>query len=407
MKLPRTHLLVLISMCCLVAVNIGLLSNVQGLFLGPIAEELGVLKGAVSLTITISSICGGLGGMLVPKLIGRKHLRPVVIALAAIGGLATAGCSLCHSMASIYALCVVRGLASGALGMVFATSILNNWFHANIGLFTSIAVGCSGLAGSVFSLVFSDVIELFGWRVGYVVMALCSVVLIMPTILFVPSAKPEDVRLVPFGETSMRVPSSVGAGKGGASAAPVAPVVFAMIVAYAVLAHGPASVNQHIPGLGTSYGFDAAIGATMLSAAMVVNTVGKVAFGALSDRIGAKRTILLYAAVVCCALGGLLILRGKGALIGSAAVFGLTFSLNTVGVTIATRELCGQENYGKVYPVATLAGSASYASLSSVYGYLYDFTGGYGVSLVIALVMTVLAAGSMVVAYGQVEKQKA
>ena len=397
MRIPRTHLLVLVAMCCLVAVNVGLLSNVQGLFLGPIADELGILRGAVSLTITISSICGGLGGMLVPRLMGTRLLRGLVIALAAISGLSTAGMGLCHSIAAIYVLCVVRGLASGMLGMVFATSILNNWFHASIGLFTSIAIGTSGIAGSVFSLVFSDLIEDFGWRAGYVVMAPFSVALILPTILFVPAAKPEDVRLVPFGETSMRVPGD--ARRGESAAAPVNATVFAMIVAYAMLIHGPASMNQHLPGLGASYGLAAGIGATMLSAAMVSNTVGKVTFGALSDRMGAKRSILLYAAVVAVAMSGLLVLRGAGMLIGSSALFGLTFSLNTIGITLITRELCGQENYGRVYPTATLAGSISYASFSSINGYIYDFTGGYAVSLIAAIAMLAAAVGAVVIAY--------
>lgn len=398
LKIPRTHLLVLISMCCLIAVNIGLLSNVQGLFLNPIAQELGVLKGQISLTITISSICGGLGGMLVPHVMGAKRLRPLVVALAVVSGLSTAGLGACQSIVTMYLLCVVRGLASGMLGMVFATAILNNWFHASIGLFTSIAVGCSGIAGSVFSLLFSDIIESLGWRAGYVIMAAFSVALILPTILFVPAAKPEAVRLVPFGETSVRIPGSVSSAQ-QEDGAPVAPLVFLMIVAYAVLAHGPASMSQHLPGLGQSYGLSAGIGATMLSAAMVSNTVGKIGFGALCDRMGARRSIVLYAALTIGAIVALLLARGTGTLIGASALFGLTFSLNTVGITLATREICGQMNYAKVYPVAALAGSISYAAFSSINGYVYDFTGGYGVSLVVVAAMLICGVMAISLAY--------
>ena len=387
-------------MCCLIAVNIGLLSNVQGLFLGPIADELGILKGEVSLTITISSLCGGLGGMLVPRMLGTKRLRALVVSLAVVSVLSTAGLGFCHSMPTMYVLCMVRGLVSGMLGMVFATSILNSWFHANIGLFTSIAIGTSGIAGSVFSLVFSDIIEDLGWRTGYMVMALFSLALILPTILFVPAAKPEDVRLMPFGANPMRVPSGARqVGDADRSAIRVKPVVFWATVVYALFVIGPSSMSQHIPGVAQSYGLDMAIGATMLSAAMVANTVGKVAFGALSDRVGARRSVLLYAVLVCGALVALMLLRGKGALIGASALFGLTYSLNTVGVTLVTRELCGAKGYGKVYPVVTMVGSVSYAVLSSANGYVYDFTGGYTASLVIALAMLVVATAAALTAY--------
>ena len=132
---------------------------------------------------------------------------------------------------------------------------------------------------------------------------------------------------------------------------------------------------------------------------MVTNTVGKVAFGALADRVGARRSILLYSVLVVVAIAGLLLLRGTGTLIGAAALFGLTYSLNTVGVTLVTRELCGAKGYGKVYPVVTMVGSVSYAALSSANGYVYDFTGGYTASLVIALAMLVVATAAALTAY--------
>lgn len=399
MKIPRTYLLVLVSMCCLIAVNIGLLSNVQGLFLSPIADELGVLRGEVSLTITISGICGGLGGMLVLRMVGAKRLRVVIALLAAVSCLSTAGLSLCHSIVAIYALYAVRGLVSGLLGLVFATTVLNNWFHASIGLFTSIAVGTSGLAGSVFSLVFSDIIESVGWRMGYVIMAVCALVLMLPALLFVPAARPEDVRRVPFGETSQRVSSSVSDHVDETKSRPVSSLVLAMLIVYSIAIIGPSSMSQHLPGLAESYGLAAGIGAAMLSAAMVANTVGKIAFGILSDRMGARRTILLYFVLVASALAGMLLLRGTGTLIGASALFGLTFSLNTVGVTLATRELCGTKNYGRVYPLVTMVGCVSYAALSSANGYVYDFTGGYTASLVLVLAMLVVATASIVVAY--------
>ena len=55
MKLPKgKYLMVLVSMCGLIAVSLGLLVNVSGLFFAPIAEELGVGRGEVSMTLTIS-----------------------------------------------------------------------------------------------------------------------------------------------------------------------------------------------------------------------------------------------------------------------------------------------------------------------------------------------------------------
>ena len=61
MKIAGRHLLVLVSMCGLLATTVGLVTNVAGLFFTPVAEELGILKGEVSLMLTIctsSLACG-------------------------------------------------------------------------------------------------------------------------------------------------------------------------------------------------------------------------------------------------------------------------------------------------------------------------------------------------------------
>lgn len=406
MRIPRTHLLVLVAMCCLVAASVGLLSNVQGIFFDPVASELGVLKGQVSLTLTIVSICGGLAGMLTPRFINTKRIRLLVIVLAAVVGLSTAGFSLCRDIVAMYVLSVIRGFAGGLLGMVFATTILNNWFQSNIGLVTSIAIGCSGISGSAFSLIVSDVVQQSGWRTGYLFVAVLYVILVLPTVFFLPSSTPAACGLVPFGTPAMHVPAGVSSHV-EKEAGPVNPLLFGLLVAFAILAHGPAALSQHLPGMADSFGLGASVGATMLAASMITNTVGKIAFGALSDSLGAKRSILIYGTIVTAALAAFLLVHGTGMTIISAAVYGLTFSVNTVGITMSTRELFGQENYAKIYPRAAFAGSLSYAAFASIIGFMYDFTGGYQLALCMVIVMTLAAMGVTQLAYARRQKLEA
>ena len=349
MRIPRTHLLVLVAMCCLVAASVGLLSNVQGIFFDPVASELGVLKGQVSLTLTIVSICGGLAGMLTPRFINTKRIRLLVIVLAAVVGLSTAGFSLCRDIVAMYVLSVIRGFAGGLLGMVFATTILNNWFQSNIGLATSIAIGCSGISGSAFSLIVSDVVQQSGWRTGYLFVAVLYVILVLPTVFFLPSSTPAACGLVPFGTPAMHVPAGVSSHV-EKEAGPVNPLLFGLLVAFAILAHGPAALSQHLPGMADSFGLGASVGATMLAASMITNTVG---------------------------------------------------------ITMSTRELFGQENYAKIYPRAAFAGSLSYAAFASIIGFMYDFTGGYQLALCMVIMMTLAAMGVTQLAYARRQKLEA
>ncbi|MDO4537160.1 MAG: MFS transporter [Coriobacteriales bacterium] len=397
MKLPRTHLLILVSMCSLLAAIIGLLTNVQGLFFTPIAEELGVLKGEVSLTITIASVCSGIGGIFAPRLFKLVKMRVLTAIMCMVICAATAASGICHSIMPLYLLSAVRGFASGITGMVFATTILNNWFEANIGLVTSIAVGCSGISGSVFSLLMSGVIQASGWRAAYVVAAAIVALLMLPAVLFVPTLTPQESGLLPHGaQEPLYVEAST---KAQANAMPIHAGLFALVFLYAVFSHGPAGISQHMPGLAESVGLGAGVGAAMLSASMVTNTVGKIAFGALSDAWGARRTIIIFCAVASSALVALMLAHTPGISVVASAAYGFTFATNTVGITMLTRDVFGVVNYSRVYPIVVFGASLAYSALTAAYGFMYDFTGSYILPLIVALAMAVAAVVVSQLAY--------
>ncbi len=403
MKIKGTYLLVLVAMCGLIASGVGLVTNVAGLFFDPVASELGILKGEVSLTLTICNICFALGGMAAPKLMKARSPKPLLIAATAVLAGSTAALTLCHSIATMYALCILRGLAAGVVGMVFATSVLNNWFVEGIGLVTSIAFGCSGIAGAVFSPILSGVITGGGWRMGYLVVAILTVLLNLPAILFLPSVDPKGCGKLALGATSKPTQNegkktnvSV-ASTGGA----ISGILFALVLVYSIFCSGLTGLPQHFPGMAESFGLGAATGATMLSFCMVANTAGKVILGMLVDKFGAKRSILAYCVVVIASLLVFLFVRGPISVIVAATLFGLCYSLATVGISMTTRDVFGPQNYTHVYPTFSLGGNVANAAFSSIIGFMYDFSGGYDLTLWVMLVMAIATAGLIFGAYAQ------
>ena len=75
MKIKGRYLLILIAMSGLIATSVGLPTNVAGLFFTPVAEEFGILKGSVSMTLTICNIVFALGGLVAPKLLKEDKLK--------------------------------------------------------------------------------------------------------------------------------------------------------------------------------------------------------------------------------------------------------------------------------------------------------------------------------------------
>lgn len=396
-KIRGTHLLVLAAACGLIASGVGLVTNVAGLFFTPVADEFGILKGQVSFTLTICNICFALGGMLTPRLMKARSPKPLLIVATALLASSTAALTLCHGIVPMYVLCVVRGLSAGVVGMVFATSVLNNWFVEGIGLVTSIAFGCSGIAGALFSPVISGVIGAGGWRAGYLVMCALTVLLNLPAILFLPSVTPEASGHKALGATAA---PKQAAKKTVASSAPLNMVAFGLLLAYSIICSGITGLPQHFPGMAESFGH-AAVGATMLSVCMVANTAGKIALGALVDKFGAKRSILLYCALILVALIMFLFMRGPATLLVAAVLFGLCYSIATVGISMSCRDVFGPENYTRAYPTLSLGGNIANAAFSSIIGFMYDFSGGYDLTLWVFVAMTVATGALIVGAYRQ------
>ena len=397
MKITGRHLLVLIGMCGLLASGVGLVTNVAGLFLSPIAEEFGILSGAASLTMTVCNVSFAIGGLFAPRFLKEGSFKATLIAGTAILAGATAALSLCPSIMPIYVLCVARGLAAGTLGFVFVTSVLNQWFVSGVGLATSIAMACSGLAGAAFSPIVGAVVSGAGWRAGYILLAVLTVALNLPAILFLPSLDPRSSGFQALGaDEAPAPPAEPQQGSAAAPARPIKPLVFAAVFAFGVFASAVTALPQHFPTLAELYGL-AGTGATMLSVCMVANSLGKIVFGALVDKLGNRTSTIIYSGIILGAMAILLVLRVPGAMVVAAMMYGLCYALGTVSGTMLTRDAFGLENYGKVYPVVSLAGAMSNAVFSSVIGFMYDFSGGYASTIIMLAAM--VGAGIAITVY--------
>ncbi|MBO4887841.1 MAG: MFS transporter [Firmicutes bacterium] len=390
----RTTLIV-IALCGLAASGVGLLMNVSGLFFTPIAEELGLMKGTVSMTLTVGNICFSIGGLLCPKVISRFRIKWVLIAATALMAGGTAMLSLCNSIILMYIFHAIRGLAAGLAGFVFITLVINQWVHKNVGFITSITMGFSGLAGALFSPVVSSIIQKSGWRTAYLVIALFIVLLNLPAIFFVP---PMNVRARTKGEEGETEKSSRDRGYS---------ITMVVIVAvYSACACGAAALAQHFPGIVSERGLAAAVGATMLSISMIMNTGGKMLLGILVDKIGARRSLPVISILVTSGLLLMMFVPVSWAMYVAAALYGLCFSMSTVGVVSMTRDRFGLENYAKTYPTISLCGSASNAVFTAIIGFIYDGSGSYRMNLIMILCMEILAFLIIAYVYHTIAKAK-
>ena len=196
-QLRGKYLMVVIAMCGLIASSMGIMTNVAGIFFTPIAEELGTDTASVNLTLTISNMAFAVAGIFSAKWIKPKNFQIAVTVFTLVFAGATALLSVCRSLAALYILNALRGFASGMIGSVLVTSVIGYWFLADTGFISSIALGCSGLAGALFNPILEAVIQSAGWRAAYLAAAGAIMLLNLPAMVTPISYRPEDSGVEP------------------------------------------------------------------------------------------------------------------------------------------------------------------------------------------------------------------
>lgn len=379
----KSHLFVLVVCCCIVAASIGMLTNSAGVFFTPIAEDLGVGKGAVSMSLTLANIAYAFGGLMTVKVIHENNFKKMVFLFGTVYAISTALLSIAQSVFLLYVFSLIRGASTGVAGMVLVTILINNHYKEGVGFATSIALGFSGIAGALLSLVFTWMIGIAGWRLTYVVEGILAFLLYLPCMIG------------PVSLNNRIKEDAVESKDTTASTTGVVPLpIFVLVCAYAFLIASVTALPQHFPSLA----FTAAVGSLMVSVTMVMNTAGKIILGAISDKVGAEKALEGYGVLVVIGLVILVVCKSHPIFsIVGAVLVGLVYAMSAVGAVLLSQNLF-RESYNAYYPKVSLVGTISNALFTTAVGFVYDIANSYDPALWLAALFAIIAIGTLVYA---------
>ena len=379
----KSQLFVLVVCCCIVAASIGMLTNSAGVFFTPIAEDLGVGKGAVSMSLTLANIAYAFGGLMTVKVIHENNFKKMVFLFGTVYAISTALLSIAQSVFLLYVFSLIRGASTGVAGMVLVTILINNHYKEGVGFATSIALGFSGIAGALLSLVFSWMIGIAGWRLTYVVEGILAFLLYLPCIVG------------PVSLNNRIKEDAVESKDTTTSTTGVVPLpIFILVCAYTFLIASVTALPQHFPSLAST----AAVGSLMVSVTMVMNTAGKIILGAISDKIGAEKALEGYGVLVVIGLVILVVCKSHPIFsIVGAVLVGLVYAMSAVGAVLLSQNLF-RESYNAYYPKVSLVGTISNALFTTAVGFVYDIANSYDPALWLAALFAIIAIGTLVYA---------
>jgi MFS family permease len=352
---------------------------VVAVVLPAVQQEFGVARADASLPYTLMMIGFGLGGILMGRLADRFGVVvPILIGAAGLGG----GFVAAGLAGSVWTFALAHGVLMGLLGSsaTFAPLVADAslWFERRRGIAVAVCASGNYLAGALWPPIVQHFVQTAGWRPTYIGLGLfCAVT--MPTLALAMRARPP------------RVPSlSREAGEGrGEGNTPTRPFGLSPNAALALLCvAGTAccvamSMPQvHIVAYCGDLGYGAARGAQMLSLMLACGIVSRLVSGAICDRIGGLRTLLLGSALQGVALLLFVPFDGLVSLYVISALFGLFQGGIVPSYAIIVREHFAPAEAGvRVGTVLmfTLFGMALGGWLS---GKVFDLTGSYQAAFV-------------------------
>ncbi|WP_426391600.1 MFS transporter [Variovorax sp. R-27] len=347
---------------------------VVSVMLPAVQAEFGVARADASLPYTLLMLGFGFGGVLMGKLADRVGvMRPLLMGSVFLG----AGYIATGLSGGIVSFTIAQALLVGLLGssVAFAPLVADTslWFVKRRGIAVAVCASGNYLAGAVWPPIAQHFVETVGWRQTYIGMGIfCGLTMALLALFF--RARPPALADAPPANTSNRAAVRDMTRPFGLSMGAAQSLLCVAGVACCVAMAMP---QVHIVAYCGDLGYGPAQGAMMLSLMLGFGIVSRLVSGAICDRIGGLRTLLLGGLLQCVALLLFLPFDGLVPLYVISALFGLFQGGIVPSYAIIVREHFPPKEAGaRVGTVLmfTLFGMALGGWMS---GKVFDLTGSY------------------------------
>ncbi|MCZ6890855.1 MAG: MFS transporter [Gammaproteobacteria bacterium] len=388
----------------------------RGVFLPEMADDFGGSRLNITLAFSLAQAVGAFSAPFIGMALDRWHPRVVLLTGAVMVTMAYFLTALATSYLALYA---VFGLLFGAgwrgISSFSTSRVLVRWFNRRRGLALSIDVAGASVAGIFVPLIAVWMMHAFGWRPGFAVFGIFTLTIVIPLVLFVIKASPQDIGQHPDGippesiETSESAasdtPPDEASDKSSAASDADAPddrewqvrdllrvpAFWGMVVVFSAMVCVFNGVNMHLFGHIKAIGFLDQRAAVILTVMGTFIVAGKPVLGMLADWRGTKTAVLL--SLVAQTIGIVFFWVGGSyfVLLVGAVVYGFGMSGMAPLQSMAVAAVFGARSYGRanglmqpfMLPIALLA--------SPIAAWIYDTSGGYTTAFLIFLAFLLVA----------------
>ncbi|WP_056372874.1 MULTISPECIES: MFS transporter [unclassified Sphingopyxis] len=352
----------------------------QGVFLTPIAEDLGWSRSRVSSGFLIGSVLAVIAGPLVGTMIDRWGCRPIALTGFLIYAMGLGSLSWTEtSFAAWIGAWLLIALGAVLLKPTVWTAAVVSRFERSRGLALAATLSGLSISTALTPLIANELLEAHGWRAAFQGLAAIIVCLALPMVLIFfkdppratpPAASVHDLRLSRLGGLQYMKSRSY-------FQLLLSSVLIGIPIAALLMHHVPILVSLHIPKLQA---------VQIASLIGVGSLVGRLMMGQMLDRF--KSTLVAASAFSLPAFPILgLIWFGDSAVMASLCALLIGFSVGAeidILAFLVSRRFPAQF-YGLLF--GTISGTITFAVASGNFlgSAVFDLTGSYSLLLILAI----------------------
>jgi MFS family permease len=335
--------------------------------LTPMVEATGWSRTGISAAMTLAFLAMAVTAMPWGAAADRFGARPVVMAGALVFSASLWAASSVESLLG-FQVCfgvLVGGAASAFFAPMMAT--VTGWFKTRRGLAVSLVSAGMGMAPVTMSPLAARLAESHDWRGVLSIMAGIVLAVTLPLALVLRRPPVEGIQAVDAPDAGMTVRQALRSPQ------------FLVLVAtnfFCCATHsGPIF---HTVSYAQLCGIGALAAVSIYSVEGLAGMGGRIGFGVMADRFGAKR--VLVAGLLAQAFGamGYFFARGLAEFYVEAAIFGFIYAGIMPLYSVLVRENFPMKMMATIMGGTAMAGSLGMATGPVLGGWIYDTTGGYG-----------------------------
>jgi MFS family permease len=374
------------------------LASTLSIFLKPLTADLGISRGVFSLLRSGEGIVGAAIAPFVGTLADRhggRWLIAIGTSVVAVGYLALGQVESFTGFALIRLTLVTCGDAM--MGSMVVNVIVAQWFLLRRGRALALASMGVGFAKVCMPLVAASLILWLGWRQTWVVFGCVILLLVVgPSLVFIRRT-PEEMGLLPDGAPAawplpdgQREHKSPAARLGRSeenvwtrAEALRTSAFWLLVITFGIASVGVTGLNLHVYPYVTDLGYPPVVAASVMSVIASMQTASPLAWGLVAERIDVRIAATLRFVIQALGLGLAILGNNLAFLYGGFLLYGVGLGGNMVLPEILWANYFGRRSLGKVRGLGLLMSQVLAAAGPPFFGFLFDLTGGYGLSFAI------------------------